>query len=225
MGRDFGLYAVTDERFYRGRTLEEVARAWIAGGVRCIQLREKSMNARELLEAGRLLRRLTREAGVLFIVNDRADIAAALDADGVHLGQEDLPVSAARQILGPDRIIGLSTHSVEEAVEAEKQGADYIGLGPVKATATKTDTRPVVGIEGLRKVRRAVRLPIVAIGGIETADAEALGEAGADGLAVIRGLLDTEDIAERARQFVRLFERGRARRARDNIHFDEGEGG
>lgn len=207
-----GLYAITDARFYRGRTLEEVARAWIAGGVCCIQLREKDMTGRGLWEAGRLLRDLTREAGVLFIVNDRVDVAAAVDADGVHLGQEDLPVEAARKILGPDRLIGVSTHNVEEAVAAERAGADYIGFGPVKPTATKADTRPAVGVEGLRAVRRAVRVPVVAIGGIQVEDAEDLASAGADALAVIRGLLDTDDIVGRTREFVHNFHRGLARR-------------
>ncbi|MDI3256193.1 MAG: thiamine phosphate synthase [Kyrpidia sp.] len=207
-----GLYAVTDRRFYRGRALEEVIREWLSGGVRCIQLREKDLNTRELLEMGAIIRRMTREAGALFIVNDRVDIAAVLDADGVHLGQEDLPVGDARQILGPHRLIGVSTHSVEEAREARRLGADYIGLGPMRPTTTKTNTHPVVGVEGLRAVRRTVHLPIVAIGGIEVSDAEDLVAAGADGLAVIRGLLDTDDIAGRAREFVRSIARGRKRR-------------
>ncbi|ADG06508.1 thiamine phosphate synthase [Kyrpidia tusciae] len=207
-----GLYAITDRRFYRGRSLEEVAGDWLAGGVTCIQLREKDLNTRELLEAGRVLRRMTRAAGALLIVNDRVDVAMALDADGVHLGQGDLPIRAAREILGEGRIIGVSTHNVEEAREAAIQGANYIGVGPMRATTTKTDTKPVVGIAGLRRIRQAVDLPIIAIGGIRLEDAEELAAAGADGLAVIRGLVDTEDILERAKAFVQAILRGRQRR-------------
>ena len=162
---DSRLYVITGQSFLKGRRLEDVIAAAIRGGADTIQLREKDLNGRELLAAGQLLRRVTRELGARLIVNDRIDVAKAVDADGVHLGQGDLPIEVARAILGPDKIVGLSTHNVEEAVAAERAGANYIGLGPMKPTTTKLDPEPVVGPSGVREVRRHVRLPIVAIGG------------------------------------------------------------
>jgi thiamine-phosphate pyrophosphorylase len=191
---DSRLYVITGNAFLNGRSLEEVIRKVISGGADCIQLREKDVSTRELLEMGSVLRRITRENGVPFIVNDRLDIALAVEADGVHLGQDDLPIEAARKIMGPHKIIGISTHDVKEAVAAERAGADYIGLGPVKATQTKLDAEPAIGVEGIREVRRHVSLPIVAIGGIKQGDVADIIRAGATGVAVISAVIGADDV-------------------------------
>ncbi|MFC4767322.1 thiamine phosphate synthase [Effusibacillus consociatus] len=191
---DSRLYVITGKSFLKGRRLEDVIREAIDGGADCIQLREKDISSRELLEMGRLLRQITKEKAIPFIVNDRLDIALAVDADGIHLGQDDMPIEIARKLLGPDKIIGISTHGVEEAVAAELAGADYIGLGPIKATQTKLDTEPVIGIEGIREVRRHVSLPIVAIGGVKQEDAAEIVQAGANGVAVISAVIGADDV-------------------------------
>jgi thiamine-phosphate pyrophosphorylase len=210
---DSRLYVITGHSFLKGRRLEDVIRAAIHGGADTIQLREKDFSGRELLEAGQLLRRLTRELGARLIVNDRIDVAKAVDADGVHLGQKDLPIEVARDILGPDKIVGLSTHNVAEAVAAERAGADYIGLGPMKPTTTKLDTEPVVGPEGVKAVRAAVRLPIVAIGGIKEADVAEIIRNGANGVAVISAVIGAEDVEGAARALRAIVERERGNRA------------
>jgi thiamine-phosphate pyrophosphorylase len=191
---DSRLYVVTGDTFLKGRSLEDVIRAAIAGGADCIQLREKDYTGRQLLEAGHLLRRITREMGARLIINDRIDVAKAVDADGVHLGQSDLPIEVAREILGTGKIVGLSTHNVEEAVAAERAGADYIGLGPMKPTTTKLDTDPVVGPQGVKAVRAHVKLPIVAIGGIKQEDVAEIIRCGANGVAIISAIIGAEDV-------------------------------
>ncbi|HEU4963436.1 MAG TPA: thiamine phosphate synthase [Bacilli bacterium] len=190
---DSRLYVITGQAFMQGRSLEEVITAAIRGGADAIQLREKEFTGRELLAAGHLLRRVTREHGVRLIINDRIDVAKAVDADGVHLGQSDLPIEVARAILGPGKIVGLSTHNVEEAVAAECAGADYIGLGPMKPTQTKLDTEPVVGPSGVQAVRAQVRLPIVAIGGIKEADVGEIIRNGANAVAVVSAVIGSDD--------------------------------
>lgn len=196
---DSRLYVITGQSFLKGRRLEDVIAAAIRGGADTIQLREKDLNGRELLAAGQLLRRVTRELGARLIVNDRIDVAKAVDADGVHLGQGDLPIEVARAILGPDKIVGLSTHNVEEAVAAERAGANYIGLGPMKPTTTKLDTEPVVGPSGVREVRRHVRLPIVAIGGIKQEDVAEIIRSGANAVAIISAIVGSDDVEAAAR--------------------------
>lgn len=208
---DSRLYVITGHSLYKGRRLEDVIAAAIRGGADCIQLREKNYSGRELLEAGHLLRRLTREAGVKFIVNDRIDVARAVDADGVHLGQGDLPIEVARQILGADKIVGLSTHNVEEAVAAERAGANYIGLGPMRPTQTKLDTEPVVGPHGVSEVRRHVRLPIVAIGGITADDAAEIIRNGANSVAVVSAVVGADDVEAAARTIRGIVDRERGR--------------
>ena len=196
---DSRLYVITGQAFLKGRRLEDVIAAAIRGGADTIQLREKDLNGRELLASGQLLRRVTRELGARLIVNDRIDVARAIDADGVHLGQNDLPIEVARAILGPDKLVGLSTHNVEEAVAAERAGANYIGLGPMKPTTTKLDTEPVVGPIGVREVRRHVKLPIVAIGGIKQEDVAEIIRSGANAVAIISAIVGSDDVEAAAR--------------------------
>jgi thiamine-phosphate pyrophosphorylase len=218
----FGLYAITSSALYRGRSLESIVAGLIAGGATCIQLREKDFTARELMEAGRLIRRMTAESGVAYIVNDRVDIAILTQADGVHLGQKDISVTDARKIMGTSAWIGVSTHSEEEAVRAEREGADYIGVGPMRDTRTKTDTEPVIGPDGLARIRRSVRLPIVAIGGIDLEDIDRLIGAGADAIAVISALYREDDVEAQARRFTERIEKAKAARREGGLHAIDG---
>ena len=188
------LYAIvgTDER---GRGPVELTRLVLEGGARIVQLRVKPASTREILAATAEIRRLTRNAGAWLIVNDRVDVALAGDADGVHLGQTDLPLDAARRLL-PDKIIGISTHDTAQARAAEAAGADYVGFGPMFATTSKATGYDARGLARLREVRAAVSLPIVAIGGIDADRAPSLVAAGADAVAMISALAAAPSAAE-----------------------------
>ena len=207
---DLSLYAILDPRFLRGRDLVEVAQALVRGGATCLQLRDKEASSRDLCEEASLLKTSLRSLDVPFLVNDRLDIALTVDADGVHLGEEDIPISEARRVLGRDKILGASAASVESAVQAEKDGADYIGFGAVFPTGTKEDAQ-ISGLALLSRVKQAVSIPVVAIGGIKRSNALEVLNAGADGLAVISDLLEAEDVETRAREFSTLLARFRAR--------------
>ena len=167
-----------------------------------IQLRDKGGDLRSLYEEAGAIRQLCRRYRRLFIVNDRLDVALLAEADGVHLGQEDLPAGLARPLLHPGMLLGISTHSVEEAREAEAAGADYIGFGPVFPTATKTGTRPTVGLDGIHMVKAAVKLPVLAIGGITLERVPEVVRAGADGVAVISAIVGSGRITAACREFV-----------------------
>ena len=186
---DYSLYLVTDRALSLGRSTVEVVRAAIRGGVSCVQLREKGCSTREFMDEARLLKALLAGTGVPLFINDRLDVALAVGADGVHLGQNDLPIADARRLVGNRMIIGISAESVADAIRAEAEGADYIGASPVFTTPTKTDTAPPLGLDGLRAIRRAVQLPLVAIGGINADNAAAVLRAGADGLAVVSAIV------------------------------------
>ena len=160
------------------------------GGTSLVQLREKNMPALEFYEQAKLAVAVAKERGVRLIINDRVDVALAVDAHGVHLGQDDMPPDAARKLLGPNAIIGYSTHNIEQAIAATKLPIDYLAIGPIFATTSKSDTAPVLGLHGLRTVRQAIgEFPLVAIGGITHANAREVMEAGADSVAVISALL------------------------------------
>ena len=186
---DYSLYLVTDRTLSLGRSTVEVVRAAIRGGVSCVQLREKGCSTREFMDEARLLKALLAGTGVPLFINDRLDVALAVGADGVHLGQNDLAIADARRLVGNRMIIGISAESVADAIRAEAEGADYIGASPVFTTPTKTDTAPPLGLDGLRAIRRAVQLPLVAIGGINADNAAAVLRAGADGLAVVSAIV------------------------------------
>jgi thiamine-phosphate pyrophosphorylase len=190
------LCVITDERVGRGRSHLRIAEEAIRGGADVIQLRDKEASGRTLYEIALALRRLTLDANVPFIVNDRVDVAMAVGADGVHLGQQDLPASAARAILGPGRILGVSAETVADAVQAERDGADYLGVGPVfEARGTKADAGEPLGLGLIARIRGITRLPIVAIGGINAGNAREVRAAGADAAAVISAVVAEEDIA------------------------------
>jgi thiamine-phosphate pyrophosphorylase len=181
------VYLVTD-RTFAGLSHVQIARLAIKSGVRTIQLREKLMSKKELYHEALVLRSFTRKHKVIFIINDYIDIALSVDADGVHLGQEDMPVEEARKIMGKKKIIGISTHSLEQALAAEKSGADYIGFGPMFQTSTKDAGSPK-GLKALREVRKHIKIPIVAIGGITSGNVLSVLDAGANTVAVMSAIL------------------------------------
>lgn len=194
------IYAITDAGLSLGRSVEEAAAALLRGGVKIIQYREKKLKAGAMLEECRALRRLTQEAGACFIVNDHIDIAILVDADGVHVGQEDLPVPEVRKLVGPDKIIGLSTHDPRQAEAAVAAGADYIGVGPLFPTQTKEDVCAPVGVEYLEWVVAHLNIPFVAIGGIKRRNIGEVTRKGARCCAMVSELVGAEDIAARVRE-------------------------
>ena len=201
------LHVLTDRKTSRGRSYLQVAEAAIAGGADVLQLRDKEASSGRLYQEALQLRKLTGDAQVPFIVNDRLDIALAVDADGVHVGQSDLPASVVRRIMGPGKILGVSVATVEEAIRAEQDGADYLGVGPVfEARGTKPDTCEPMGLECIARIRRHCRLPIVAIGGIDAENARKVREAGADAAAVISAIVSADDISEATRRLKRILE-------------------
>lgn len=193
--KDFILYVITDKKASKGRGHLEVIKSAIDGGADVVQLRDKDAGVRELVQVGNEIRLLTHRRHVDFIVNDRVDIALATDADGVHLGQDDLPLSLARKIIGKEKIIGVSTHSLDEAIQAEADGADYIAVGPVFATPTKPDYKPV-GLELIRQVRMRIKIPFVVIGGIDENNIKDVVKAGATRVAVVRAVVGSDNITE-----------------------------
>ena len=198
-----GLYLVTDERLSRGRATAEIVRAAIRGGIDAVQLRGKDLPAREQLAIGRELRAITRDAGVLFIVNDRVDLALALAADGVHVGQDDLPAEIVRRLVGPEMIIGVSAATIPEALTARAAGADYLGVGAIYGTATKLDAGAATGSALLGTIAGAVDLPLVAIGGINATNVAAVIAAGAAGAAVVSAIIAADDPEAAARELQR----------------------
>ena len=200
------LYAVIDPDQSGGRSPVVVSELLLAAGVRLIQYRAKRASSLELLEISRQIAERARRAQAVFIVNDRADIARAVDSDGVHLGQEDLPPELARTVLKPGKWIGYSTHSLEQVKEANQTSVDYIAFGPIFPTRSKDNPDPVVGLEGLRQARHATRKPLVAIGGITVENAKSAIQAGADSLAVISNLIGAPNVESRAREFLKAVE-------------------
>lgn len=191
--RQLRLYLVTDQALTRGRSLEDVVAAAVAGGVGCVQLREKALATGEFLAQALALKRLLAPVGVPLVINDRIDVALACGADGVHLGQSDLPPEEARRLLPPHVFIGWSVETPQDVRRAASLPVDYLGVSPVFDTPTKTDTRPAWGLAGLRQVRAMTALPLVAIGGIHCGNAAEVLRAGADGLAVVSALCAADD--------------------------------
>ncbi len=187
------LYLVTDRELSRGRELEWIVAEAVKGGATMVQLREKDIDTREFIELARRLQPILHEAGVPLIINDRVDVALAVDADGVHIGQSDMPYDIARRLLGPEKIIGLSVENLDEVREANSLDVDYIGVSPVYATATKTDTAPPFGLDGLREAVRITRHPAVAIGGMNARTAPDVLKTGVDGIAVVSAICSADD--------------------------------
>ena len=190
---NFSLYVITSSDLIEKESFEMKVKEIIANGATVIQLREKNLPLRAFLKIALLMRKIV-EPPVLFIINDRVDIAIACQADGVHIGQEDMPLKIARQILGEDKIIGVSTHSIEQAQEAQKEGADYIAIGPIFSTSSKPNVGPPKGPQIISQIKEMIEIPVVAIGGINLDNMDKTLEAGADGIAVINAVFQEADV-------------------------------
>jgi thiamine-phosphate pyrophosphorylase len=199
---DPSLYLVTDPAQGGGRPLAEVVAAAVQGGVTLVQLRDKAAGGRALLEQARALQALLTPRGVPLIVNDRVDVAVAAGAAGCHVGQSDLPAAAARALLGPDAILGVSLDAVDQVAAVDPDAVDYVAHGPFAVTATKADAGGPVGAEGLAAVRRRTPLPLVAIGGIDATNAGLAIGAGADGVAIVSAIMAAADPAAAARELL-----------------------
>jgi thiamine-phosphate pyrophosphorylase len=198
--RDWRLYLVTDRSLARGRPIARVVEAAVRGGVTAVQLREKSCGTDDFVQLGRELKNLLAPLQVPLIINDRVDIALAIGADGVHIGQRDMDSTRARRLLGPGAIIGLSIETIEQARAAETLDVDYLGVGPVFVTATKIDAAPPVGVEALAQVRAITHRAMVAIGGIGIKNARQAIHAGADGVALVSAICAADDPERAARE-------------------------
>lgn len=207
MGIDYSLYLVADADFAAGRDLAGLVGAAVGGGVTVVQVRAKSLAGGDFVGLGLEIAGLLAGTGVPLLVDDRLDVALACGAAGVHLGQEDIPVPLARRILGPAKAIGVSVNTPEEALRAEREGADYVGAGPAYATTTKETALAILGPEGIGRIKRTVRIPVVAIGGISAANAAAIGAAGADGIAVVSAILGAPDARRAAEELRKAFKR------------------
>jgi len=197
-----GLYVIFDPLVSPDRSLPDVLKTAATAGARMFQYRNKTAPMKEAYAQALPLRKIAQELGVLFIVNDRCDLALAVDADGVHLGQDDLPLHLARKVMGPDKLIGISTHNPQQVSTATVGGPNYLGFGPIFTPGSKVDHDPVVGLQGLRAIRSLTALPIFAIGGITADRTEEVVRAGADGVAVISAILKAPDISRAVNDFV-----------------------
>jgi thiamine-phosphate pyrophosphorylase len=197
-----GLYIILDPSVCPARPLVEVLTAAAEAGASLFQYRNKTASMKEAYLDALALRQAAAKAGVLFIINDRCDLALAVDADGVHLGQGDLPLDLARKVMGPDKLIGISTHNPDQVREATAGKPDYLGFGPIFKPGSKQDHDPVVGLEGLRAMRRLTSLPVFAIGGIQIDQSGEVMRAGANGVAIISAILKAPDISHAVNAFL-----------------------
>ncbi|MDR1950525.1 MAG: thiamine phosphate synthase [Spirochaetaceae bacterium] len=204
--RSLLLYLCTDRVLALGRPITEAVEAAIAGGVTMVQLREKDASTGEFYRIAREVLAVTRPFHVPLVINDRLDIALAIGAEGLHMGQSDLPLPAARRLAGKDMFIGLSASTVEEALRAQAEGADYLGVGAVYPTGSKADAGEVISLQGLAEIRAAVKIPVVGRGGVNAGNAAEVMAAGADGIALISGILSQPDIQEAARNLRRILD-------------------
>ena len=199
------LYAVTDRTWVEDTTLINQVKEALEGGITFLQLREKHLSKEEFIKEAREMKELSKEYKVPFVINDNIEVALAVDADGVHIGQDDMSVEEARKLLGEDKIIGVSAHNVEEAIKAQKGGADYLGVGAVCATSTKKDAN-VVSKEEIKKICHTVEIPVVAIGGIKKENTKTLEGTDVDGVAVVSAIFAAKDIKKDTKQLRSLVE-------------------
>jgi thiamine-phosphate diphosphorylase len=197
---DYSLYLVTDRELSMGRQNLSMVQSAVKGGVSCVQLREKNCTTLEFIEQALLLKTFLTAQKIMLLINDRVDVAQAVAADGIHLGQKDMPISIAKKIVGDSMIIGISAENLDDAVRAEKEGADYIGVGPVYFTGTKTDTGAPLGLDELIRIRKTIKIPIVAIGGLNHTNAEAVIKCGVEGIAVVSAIVSAKDPEKAARE-------------------------
>lgn len=207
MERDYSLYLVTDRSLMTTDTLSEAVEQAILGGCTMVQLREKNISSLDFFKLATEIKAVTDNFGVPLIINDRIDIALAVHAAGVHIGQSDIPAAIVREIIGDDMLVGVSASSVSEAIQAQKDGADYLGVGAMFPTGTKTDAA-IVSIKELQNIRQSVALPIVAIGGINKENAGLFHDMGIDGLAVVSAIIAQPNIRQAASELKRIFLEG-----------------
>ncbi|MEK7398854.1 MAG: thiamine phosphate synthase [Candidatus Poribacteria bacterium] len=199
---NIGLYFITDRNLTKKTIISDVISA-INAGVKIIQYREKELSTREMYQEAKAIREITKDKGTILIINDRIDIALAVNADGVHIGQDDMPFEIAKEILGADKIIGLTVHNAEEAILAEKLGADYLGVSPIFSTTTKKDAGKPAGLELIKKVKENVKTPLVAIGGINYDNIDEVLKAGIRNVAVISAIVTKDDVESECSKFIR----------------------
>jgi len=199
---NIGLYFITDRNLTKKTIISDVISA-INAGVKIIQYREKELSTREMYQEAKAIREITKDKGTILIINDRIDIALAVNADGVHIGQDDMPFEIAKEILGADKIMGLTVHNVEEAILAEKLGADYLGVSPIFSTTTKKDAGKPAGLELIKKIRENVKTPLVAIGGINYDNVDEVLKAGSRNVAVISAIITKDDVENECKKFIR----------------------
>lgn len=212
-GLDLSLYLVLDTELLGERDLGVTLRGALAGGVSIVQLRDKQANRHEYLERARQVQALLAGSGVPLVINDHVDVAAEIAADGVHVGQSDMPVGDVRRVLAPGALVGLSITHLEQLAAGDVALADYVGLGPIFPTATKLDAAPALGLEAIRRTRQRLSRPLVAIGGIDAGNAADVIEAGADGVAVVSAICAAPDPRAAALALRRAVDAGRARRS------------
>jgi thiamine-phosphate pyrophosphorylase len=205
---EYRLYLVTDDGIKDTAAFCKKVELAIAGGATLVQLREKTATSREFYELALRVKEITHRAGIPLIINDRLDIALAVDADGLHIGQEDLPVTVARRLLGPDKILGVTAATVADALAAQEKGADYLGSGAVYPTGTKPG-KAVLPMEILTQIKKAVHIPVVAIGGITALNIGFVRQAGVDGAAVVSAIMNSSDPAAAARELSLLWAAGK----------------
>lgn len=201
---DLSLYLVTDSQLSLGRPIEEVVEQAIKGGVTMVQLREKKASSRKFYELALSIKRILKRRNIPLIINDRLDIALACDAEGLHIGQSDLPYPVARKLLGKDKIIGLSVENIQDVEETNKWDVNYIGISPVFSTPTKTDTAPSLGLEGVRQIMAISKHPSVAIGGINLSNAKDIIRAGANGIAVVSAIMSAPNPEQATRELSQI---------------------
>ena len=211
---DWSLYLVTDRPLSLGRPIEEIVQAAVEGGVTAVQLREKDCSTREFIALARKLKELLAPLGVPLLINDRVDVALASGVDGVHIGQSDMACRDARALLGPDALIGLSVETPAQAAEAAAWDCDYLGVGPIFPTATKSDAAPAWGLDRFARLRRTSRHKLVAIGGINASNAASIAAAGADGIAVVSAICSAPDPCAAAAELRAIIAQARARNPR-----------
>lgn len=202
---DYSIYLVTDRELMSSETLEEAVEQSIAGGTTLVQLREKTSDSMEFYNTAVRIKRITSRRNIPLIINDRVDIALAVDAEGVHVGQTDIPAAVVRHIIGDNKILGVSVSNAEEAIKAERDGADYLGVGAMFATDTKTNAN-IVTIEELARIRNNVSIPIVVIGGINEKTVPLFKGAGINGISVVSAIIAAKDITAAAKKLKKLFE-------------------
>jgi len=209
---DLSLYVIIDRRMIKGKSSIRVTREAITGGATAIQLREKEMESRDLCHLASSLKKVAKKKKALFIVNDRIDIAQAADADGVHLGQEDLPIKIARKLLGRNKIIGVTVRNLSQALRAQKEGADYVSLGPIFSTRTKKNLPPPRGLKVIAQIKEKIKIPLIAIGGINRDNVAKVMRAGADGVAVASAVVGAKNVRKSTQELLKQIRKTKQKR-------------